>query len=1808
MAGPCTSGFWRWMALDPLGMESGTIPDGRITASAFYDGNYYPYFARLNGVRSYGAWAGTNVVGDWLQVDLGEMKRVKGTIIQGRQRGSQEWVTSYKLQYSANGKAWTTYAGSDGSDMVFTGNTDTNTAVKNLLDNPVDARYVRLYPLSWNNHMSMRMEILGCSAEHCLLKTTDTSYQFRWDLPQLTGTRFMFQVSANNDAFIGLSPVVNSDVEMYEIVIGGWGNTLSAIRRPKGGHNLASASTPAINSPTEYRTFWINWAPDGTISVGKGGVAEPFMSWTDPNPLRVSYAGYSTGFGSTGRWKFCSKKDPLGMESSAISDGRITASSLHSSDYHPHFGRLYGVRGEGGWAARTSVIGEWLQVDLGEMKRVTGVITQGRQRDYEQWVTSYKLRYSADGTDWTTYPGSDGSDMVFTGNTDTNTPVRHLLDDPVEARYVRFVVQSWHSHITMRAEVLGCMCPIAGYVSFSGVCYKDFADPKTYAEAKQTCAADGGLVAMPKDSAANTLINNLGGGCWIGLTDTESEGQWVFEDGQTLASTGFANWNTGEPNNANTGEDCVEVYGPTHLWNDAPCSVTRRYICQLVCQDPLGMESGAIPDSSITAFSTWDLHLNLDYAPYRGRLNGVAGVGSWSGVTFIGQWLQVDLGETKRVTGVITQGRQRDYEQWVTSYKLQYGADGATWTTYTGSDGSDKVFTGNTDMNTPVTNLLDKPVDARYVRFVVQSWHGHISMRVEILGCGNILDGGWSDWGAWSGCSVTCGVGTETRDRTCTNPAPANGGADCDGPDQETQRCNARACPVNGGWSSWSGWSGCSVTCGSGSQSRSRTCTNPAPAYGGANCAGPAQETQQCNAGSCPVNGGWSSWSGWSGCSVTCGSGSQSRSRTCTNPAPAYGGANCAGPAQETQQCNAGSCPVDGGWSDWSPWSGCSVTCGVGTETRDRTCTSPAPENGGADCDGPAQETQACDTGVSCPVDGGWSDWGAWSGCSVTCGVGTEARDRTCTNPAPANGGADCDGSAQETQACDTGVSCPVDGGWSDWGPWSACVGTCGVGTETRDRTCTNPAPANGGADCDGPDQETQACDTGVSCPVDGGWSDWGSWSGCNVTCGVGTETRDRTCTNPAPENGGADCDGSAQETQACDTGVSCPGQPWRLGCWRDTPDRALPDLDGRGDPFLTVHYTLRTNAVSACQSAAASRGYTVFAIQNGGWCHSSADAMQTYNKHGPSTSCQPDGEGGWFANEVYMIVTPSDCPANSTNSSCTTACPVTCMNPSAPDSCTLPCAEGCECNPGYVQSGPECVPQESCGCTDDDGYYHELGAVWEDEGDECICNSGNEIACKVDGGWSDWGPWSDCSVTCGVGTETRDRTCTNPAPENGGADCDGSAQETQACDTGVSCAVDGGWSDWSPWSGCNVTCGVGTETRDRTCTNPAPENGGADCDGPAQETQACDTGVSCAVDGGWSDWGPWSGCNVTCGVGTETRDRTCTNPAPENGGADCDGPAQETRACDTGVSCAALSGLILDEAGIGHLTVSWTVVGNLPISRYRFRYQPADGSGSYQDLSPAPEIGATSATVRGLFADTEYTLALTSFDDDDQKNGEISGKYTTDSFAVNVVCDQDSMSLSIPRAALPAVNVEDLHLLDPDCGATEDEDEDVFKLETHLQECGTRQETSGDDKFIFSNEVIAKQVTQTNGAVRNQPVNLPFQCEFLRQHVVSQGDDIMYNIPSPRLQIIDANNSFTMEMHMFTSEDFSATYKSSDFPLQFPGPHTPVKFAVSWSRPWISGLCVYGPGYFLTLPDSCSPCVCTEIYAPHTWRVLGSG
>lgn len=59
------------------------------------------------------------------------------------------------------------------------------------------------------------------------------------------------------------------------------------------------------------------------------------------------------------------------------------------------------------------------------------------------------------------------------------------------------------------------------------------------------------------------------------------------------------------------------------------------------------------------------------------------------------------------------------------------------------------------------------------------------------------VNGGYSDWGPYSQCSKTCGGGEQKRTRTCTNPPPAYDGKDCSalGASFVTRKCNIDPCP-----------------------------------------------------------------------------------------------------------------------------------------------------------------------------------------------------------------------------------------------------------------------------------------------------------------------------------------------------------------------------------------------------------------------------------------------------------------------------------------------------------------------------------------------------------------------------------------------------------------------------------------------------------------------------------------------------------------------------------------------------------------------------------------------------------------------------------------------------------------------------------------------------------------------------------------------------------------------------------------------------------------------------------------------------
>uniref|UniRef100_A0A3Q3APV4 Milk fat globule EGF and factor V/VIII domain containing a n=1 Tax=Kryptolebias marmoratus TaxID=37003 RepID=A0A3Q3APV4_KRYMA len=172
------------------------------------------------------------------------------------------------------------------------------------------------------------------------------------------------------------------------------------------------------------------------------------------------------------------------------------------------------------------------------------------------------------------------------------------------------------------------------------------------------------------------------------------------------------------------------------------CTLRMELVgCELNgCSEPLGMKSRLVSDEQLSAsstFRTWGVD-TFTWHPQFARLDKAGKTNAWSpdsaeshGPLFC---LQVDLGKTKRLTGIITQGA-KDFGvvQFVSEFKVEFSHDGAAWTLPSLS--SSQIFQGNVDNNSHRKNVFEPPFYARYVRVVPWAWHDRITLRMELLGC-----------------------------------------------------------------------------------------------------------------------------------------------------------------------------------------------------------------------------------------------------------------------------------------------------------------------------------------------------------------------------------------------------------------------------------------------------------------------------------------------------------------------------------------------------------------------------------------------------------------------------------------------------------------------------------------------------------------------------------------------------------------------------------------------------------------------------------------------------------------------------------------------------------------------------------------------------------------------------------------------------------------------------------------------------------------------------------------------------------------
>ena len=893
------------------------------------------------------------------------------------------------------------------------------------------------------------------------------------------------------------------------------------------------------------------------------------------------------------------------------------------------------------------------------------------------------------------------------------------------------------------------------------------------------------------------------------------------------------------------------------------------------------------------------------------------------------------------------------------------------------------------------------------------------------------VNGGYTQWTRFSECTKSCGIGTQRRTRNCSNPAPKHGGKDCSslGADTETQQCNTHHCPVNGGYTQWTEFSECSKSCGNGTQQRTRNCSNPAPKHNGSDCSGLGAdtETQQCNTHHCPINGGYTQWTQFSACSKTCGVGETKRWRNCSNPKPQHGGHNCSdlGDPVEVQRCFLRHCPVHGGFTEWTKFSECSRSCGIGLKNRTRYCTDPEPMHGGNDCIGDEIEIKLCNI-FSCPVDGSYTQWSPFSSCSRTCANGTMTRTRNCSNPAPKFGGNDCSllGPAEETRECNA-FPCPVNGDYSSWSNFSICSKSCGNGTMERWRNCSNPEPKYGGRDCShlGASKDIRSCNV-FPCPIHGNFSSWSIFSVCSKSCGNGTKTRTRNCSNPFPEHGGRNCSslGPSKEVLACNV-FPCPIHG-NYSSWSNFGN--CSKSCGNGTKLRTRSCTNPTpkHGGRSCSSLGPSKEIlpcNVFPCPIHGnyssWSNFSSCSKSCGNgtrvrtrectnptpKHG-GRSCFSLGP----LKEVQSCnVFP--CPIHgsysswSNFSSCSKSCgngtklrARNCTNPTPKHggrSCSLlgPSKEVRRCNDfpcpvhgNYSSWSNFKTCSKSCGngtmtrtrnCTNPEPRHS--GRNCSSLGPSVDIQPCNMFPCPVDGGYTEWGNFTQCTQSCGNGTMYRTRNCSNPSPLYGGKNCStlGGAIEVKICNA-FPCPIDGGYTSWSEFTRCSKSCGRGTTQRTRNCSNPLPQFGGRNCSrfGLAMDVRECNL-RPCPINGGYSAWSKFSKCTRSCNGGKQKRWRQCINPFPKHGGLSCSrlGPASEIQPCNT-LPCPVHGGY---SEWTGFEACTRTCGGGKLIRRRNCTSPPpAHGGRNCSSLGPSVEsVECNTQKCPGLFVSLDLVL-----------------------------------------------------------------------------------------------------------------------------------------------------------------------------------------------------------------------------------------
>ncbi|GLD55459.1 macrophage mannose receptor 1 [Lates japonicus] len=589
------------VCLHGLGVEDRNITDSQLSASSSI-GLFTPNRARLNGNS---CWMPSgNPTSSWIQVNLGQTRKVTGIVIQGCPQ-NDHWLTKFKIQHSMDGTTWTDYT-ADG--QFFPGSTDRNTPDTQLLGTPVSAQYVRILPLEFSGQAGLRFDVLGCTPDYAITCATKPNFNFANDRMTVhcpagcTNANYrVYGTSVYRGDSNICAAAIHAGVVLNEI--GGDCTLLKA-----AGQDFYPGST---RNGITSRQFDGNYAVSYTFADGE-------LRCSGPDWYEFGEFCYKP-FGDRKTWSDA-RDTCRGLGAELVSILSMTEQSwlesylyMATSDVWTGLNDLF-VPGMFTWSDEHMVTFTYwapgepnnhdgFSEDCVEMlHQIADGMAMSVQAQY--FVYHFKAHYSLPSVKPTVYGCPQGWDAYGYSCYWMEETARSWSDAKAFCKEQDgFLLHIGDIHFTVVAEdrTLWWIGLRAHGGTTGGVDYvgdngspltfthwdkdqPDSGDEELGSSTRRLCCQRCESGQHPQSGGGGFLLSlySKASSKWIGLKDNPTEGGYSWSDGSPLSHT---NWGHGEPNKPTRGEECVEMVSSTNgtssWWNDLNCDAHQDWICMI---------------------------------------------------------------------------------------------------------------------------------------------------------------------------------------------------------------------------------------------------------------------------------------------------------------------------------------------------------------------------------------------------------------------------------------------------------------------------------------------------------------------------------------------------------------------------------------------------------------------------------------------------------------------------------------------------------------------------------------------------------------------------------------------------------------------------------------------------------------------------------------------------------------------------------------------------------------------------------------------------------------------------------------------------------------------------------------------------------------------------------------------------------------------------------------------------------------------------------------------------------------------------